>query len=158
MPGDRAELHLLAQALIDEPSLGLAVKTQFERNSPSRRSAGDPLIERARTTGRYIELRHRIHRHTLFPAEAALAADFAIGHIVGATAAVEAALAGGRCALLDSIRRFRPGDPAAATLGDWSDVLPRLDPWRDGRAAHRLRAELDDLFMAAPRPISVGVV
>ena len=175
----REELHALAQAIVDDPSLGLIVKSQFERNSPSRRYANDPIIARALATGRYLELRHGLHRNTVFPCEAALAADFAIGHIVGATAALEAALAGRRCALLnpygmrsfhdavyarspivigsmrellDAVARMRGGDPAFAALGDWGPILDAFDPWRDGQAAARLRSELDALFTATSHP------
>lgn len=166
----RDELRALMAAVLEDPSLALVVKSQFERNSPSRRYAADPMFERARATGRYVELRHGVHRNTVFPAEAALAADFCIGHIVGATAALEAALAGRRCALLNpygmrtfnddlyarvdivcssidellrSVRRLRDGDPAAAPFGDWSAILPHMDPWRDGRSSVRLRGILE---------------
>jgi hypothetical protein len=179
----REELRVLVEALLEDPSLGIVIKTQFERNSPSHRYAGDPLFARARETGRYLELRHGAHRNTVFPAEAGLAADFAIGHIVGATAALEAALAGRRCALLnpygmrsvqdglyatgmivtpsmpallDGLRRMRDGDPAYASFGDWSGILPRLDPWRDGRAASRLREQIDAIFSAAAGPFAAG--
>lgn len=170
------ELRQLAQALLADPAVGLVVKSQFGRNSPSRRYAADPVLARARETGRYVELRHGRHRNTVFPAEAALAADFAIGHVVGATAGLEAALAGRRCALLNpygmrsvndalyaraaivvrsmpellhAVARMRAGDPEFAAFGDWRPILPQLDPWRDGQAAARLRATIEDMLGTA---------
>ena len=34
---------------------------------------------------------------------------------------------------LESVARFRKGDPRAARLGDWSDILPSLVAFRDGQ-------------------------
>lgn len=179
----REELRVLVQALLDDPSLGLIVKTQFERNSPSRLYGGDDLIAQAQATGRYLELRSGTHRNTVLPSEAALASDFAIGHIVGATAALEAALAGRRCALLNpygmrtvqddlygraqivvptmtdlltTVQRMREGSASAGAFGDWTAILPPFDPWRDGRAAVRLRAELEAICAGTAVRLAAG--
>ncbi|MEO7774999.1 MAG: hypothetical protein ABIT36_01220, partial [Steroidobacteraceae bacterium] len=162
----RAELAALASLLLEDPSVALVVKSQFERNSPSRLYAGDALFERARATGRYVELCVGSHRNIVFPAEAALSADLCIGHLIGATASLEAALAGvcsvllnptglrtdwdsiyaradivypSMQALLEAIVAARRGGTTHASLGDWSTILPEFDGFRDGRAAQRLR-------------------
>jgi hypothetical protein len=169
-PADhRTEVTTLAQWVLDDPTLGLVVKSQFARNSPMRRYAGNPTLIAAAATGRYVELCEGAHRNILFPAEAALPADLAIGHTVGATAALEAALAGRRCVLLNphewrgtwdhlyrsadlvyesldglraAVADYRTGRGHAA-LGDWSGILAPFDPFRDGRAAARLREEVE---------------
>jgi hypothetical protein len=178
-----AELRALATLLVADAGLALVVKSQFERNSPSRLYAGDPAIERARATGRYVELCAGIHRNNVLPAEAALCADLCIGHLIGATASLEAGLAGVRSTLLNptglrtandalyaradivypsmeellaAIAAHRAGDPARGALGDWQPIAGLLDPFRDGRASLRLRALVERSVMAgAPRSVTV---
>jgi hypothetical protein len=92
---------------------------------------------------------------------------------VGATASLEAALAGRRSLLLnpygftgandtiysradivyrsmgealDAVSRHRRGEPRAARLGDWSEILPVFDAFRDGRAADRMRKFIETLL------------
>jgi hypothetical protein len=163
----RTEIRALAALVTADPAVGVVIKSQFERNSPSRLYAGDALIGAARATGRYVELCAGVHRNNVFPVEAALSADLCIGHLIGATASLEAGLAGVRSVLLNTtgleaanaaqyaradlvytsmdgllaaVARLRAGDPAAAALGDWSQIAAAFDPLRDGRAAQRLRA------------------
>ncbi|MCC7418363.1 MAG: hypothetical protein IT176_14600 [Acidobacteria bacterium] len=171
-----AEIGTLLNLLLEDPSVGIVVKSQFERNSPSRIFAGNELVERARRTGRYVELVEGVHRNIVFPAEAALASDIAIGHVVGATAPLEAACAGTRCVMLNpygmathpiyararivfpsiegalrAIAQHRAGEPALADLGDWTGILQEFDPFRDGAAPRRLRAVIERaVFDPAP--------
>jgi hypothetical protein len=145
-------------------------KSQFRKRSPTVRLASDPLLDAAIATGRMIDLCEGSHRNIVLPAEAALASDMAISHVIGGTAAVESALAGTRCVLINfnglktandelyargfvvfdsienalgAIEKFRAGDARYAALGDWSAFLHELDPFRDGRAAERLRETLE---------------
>jgi hypothetical protein len=160
-----AELHVLTQAVLDDPKFGVIVKPQFLRNSPSGLYPGDTLIREAKATGRYVELivAGKL-RNDVYPAEAALAADICVGHKFGATAALESAIAGARCVLLNqhglktpwdniyrkaqiefdsievlmtAIQSFRAGNNNA--LGDWRAILDNFDPFHDGKATHRLR-------------------
>lgn len=167
----RDELLFLLRRVLEDSSFGLIVKTQFVRKSPGLYGELRRIVEQAAATGRYMELSHGKLRNIVFPAEAALAADMVIGHSVGATAALESALAGVRCILLNpygiitendsiysrcdivyasmeqafgAIDRFRAGDPNKNALGDWAAVLPEFDPFRDQRAGKRLRALLDE--------------
>lgn len=160
------EIRSLADLVLSDPTVGVIVKTQFARNSPGRLYARDPIIAAAVATQRYVELYIEGNRNKAFPAEAALSADIAIGHVVGATAALEASLAGCRCLLLNryesrgtwddlyqrgdivyasmaellaAVSAFRAGDPARAGLGDWSSFIQLFDRHRDGGAADRLR-------------------
>ena len=167
-----ADLLMLVRALTADPTLGVIVKSQFARNSPSRMFDSHPEFERATATGRYVEVCRGRHRNTMFPAQAALASDIAIGQAIGGTAVLEAALAGRRCLMLNpyhwrgtwddvytrgdlvygslslalqAIAEFRASNPRRQALGDWSSILPQFDPYRDGRAAGRLRTLLERL-------------
>ena len=167
------ELLALLGYMLAEPGIGVVVKSQFQSNTPSRRYPDDPTVKAALSTGRFLELTTGDHRNLVYPAEAALISDIAIGNIVGATASLEAALAGRRSLLLDqhgqkrhrrelydqadlvypsmkeaiaAIRRHRSGDPAAAALGDWTPIIDQFDAFRDGRSAERLRSSLIDLI------------
>lgn len=167
-----ADLLMLVRALMADPTLGVIVKSQFTRNSPSRMLASHPEFERAKATGRYVEACHGRNRNIMFPAQAALASDIAIGHAIGGTAVLEAALAGRRCLMLNpyqwrgtwddiytrgdivygslslalqAIAEFRAANPRRQALGNWSSILPQFDPYRDGRAAERLRTLLERL-------------
>lgn len=160
----------LIDLLLHDSSLGVIVKTQFQRNSPEQFADLSELLAKAEATGRYVELVRGSHRNIVFPAEAALAADIAIGHINGATAPLEAALVGRRSLLintlglntandalyaqadivypslsaaLQAISEFRAGVPERSRLGDWSPILHHFDPFRDGQAALRTRKVLE---------------
>jgi len=166
----RRELHALANLVLEDPSVGLVLKSQFIRNSPSRLYATDEIIKAAKSTGRYLELAEGQHRNDIYPTEAALSADLCISHKLGATAALEAALAGVRTVLLNpygiktiwddlyaqvdieyetaeqllaAVSRYREGHDDQQTLGDWTPILPFFDPYRDGQWSCRLRTVLE---------------
>ena len=171
------EIRLLAQRVLDDANLGVIFKSQFRKRSPSVRLASDPLLAAAIATGRMIDLCEGHHRNIVLPAEAALASDIAVGHLIGGTAAVESALAGTRCVLVNfnglktandelyargqvvfeslddawaAIEKFRDGDARYRALGDWSAFLHEFDPFRDGRAAERLRDALEAIVCGRP--------
>lgn len=160
------ELHVLVKAILSDARLGVVVKSQFMRNSPSRLYPEDSLIREAKATGRYVELIHGNHRNDIYPTEAALIADLCIGHKFGATASLEAAIAGVRSVLLNqqgartswdhlyakaniefgsieslmrAISEYRNGEDTNRDLGDWSSILDNFDEFRNGKAASRLR-------------------
>ena len=166
-PSDlEADLRLLLQRLLDDPSAGLILKPQFMRFAPKEVPELRAVIEAAERTGRAMVVSDGVHRNNVLPAEAALSADIAIGHASGGTASLEAALVGRRsvmlnpygfvtphdalyatCGLvypslphaLDAIDRFRRGDRDAGGVGDWSPIVHHFDPFRDGHAARRTR-------------------
>lgn len=160
------ELHALANAVLSDPEFGVVVKSQFIHNSPSQLYPKDEVIQAAKATGRYLELMEGVHRNDIYPTEAALVADLCVGHKFGATAALEAAIAGVRTVLLDTygtktswdaiytkadieyktmeslmdaITAYRAGSAAQQTLGDWTSILYHFDPYRNGKAVDRLR-------------------
>ena len=168
-----AEIRELAQLVLINHDVGVIFKSQFRKRSPTVRLPADPVLRDAMATGRVIELCVGTHRNIVFPAEAAFASDLAIGHLIGATAALEAALAGMRCLLinlngtktanddlyargqivfrslseaLQATTLFRAGHPAYLPLGDWNSFIHELDPFRDGQASVRLRALLMTLM------------
>lgn len=160
-----ADLELLAAQVVEDPTFGVVFKSQFLKNAPGARMAGNPTFAAALATGRMLDLFAGRHRNIVLPCEAALTADFVIGHGAGGTAVIEAALAGRRGLLvfdgrirtkhaqvyrdlnvtcsslgdgLEAIAAFRRGDPTFANLGSWTARLDLLDPLRDGNAAGRL--------------------
>lgn len=164
------EILTLLSLVIDDPSIGLIVKTQFQWNSPRHLGKLENVRVAAESTGRYVELTHGLHRNIVFPAEAALSADIIIGQAVGSTASLEAALAGGRSILLnpydmkgdndplyaradivyssledalEAIKELRRGKPERIDLGDWSPIIHHFDPFRDGRSGERMRRLLE---------------
>lgn len=170
------EIHVLAKMILADPTFGVVVKSQFVSNSSSSLHPKDKIIQAAKATGRYYELVKGVHRNDIYPTEAALVADLCIAHKFGATAALEAAVAGVRTVLIDlystktlwddvyanaaiqydsidalmaAIARYRAGDPNEAALGDWSPILHHFDPYRDGKAANRLRAVLKEAVKQA---------
>jgi len=169
----RNELKLLLKKVINEKEFGLIVKVQFFANSVKNDQALDDLVIRARNTGRYLELFHGHHRNIVFPAEAALASDMAIGLSVGGTASLEAAMAGVRSIILnpygvnwlqtdvyeqcdivyptmdialEAIDGYRKGRPEYADMGDWSPIASYFDPYQDNKASLRIRQSLEEVF------------
>jgi hypothetical protein len=168
-----AEHHALANTVLTDSTFGVVVKSQFIFNSPSRLYPKDDIIRAAKATGRYLELMEGVHRNDIYPTEAALVADLCISHKFGATAALESAIAGVRTVLLDTygtktlwdhvysqadieyenmdsligaIIRYRAGNVAERTLGDWTPILQYFDPYLDGKAVERLRREISVSF------------
>jgi hypothetical protein len=158
------EIHSLARMILTDQTFGVVIKSQFMWNTPSNLYPNDAIISAAKASGRYLELADGIHRNDIYPAEAALVADFCIGHKFGATAALEAAIAGVRTVLLDcygtktnwddlyaqvdieyqtmeqileKMELYRSGNVAQA-LGDWGPILHHFDPYQDGSAVKRL--------------------
>ena len=164
------EIVALAKMVILDSSIAVIIKSQFAMNSPDIMFKGDEIIEAAIETGRLVNLLYGEDRNIVFPAEAALASDLAIGHSLGATAGLEAALVGSRCILLNpydmqgsnveifknadilynnmdsalsAISGYREGRSGYRNLGDWELIIDLFDPYRDGQSANRMRALLE---------------
>ena len=166
------ELRALFRLVLDDSSLGLVVKSQHVKHSPVVMAGISDLRDAAVDTGRYCELVYGVHRNMVFPAEAALSADIAIGQTLGSTASLEAAVAGVRTVMVDSSRTrtdndslfqqanivypsiqqaidaildFRNAVPDSQDLGDWTPIINHFDPFRDGQSARRMRRFLHQI-------------
>lgn len=170
----RVNYAFLLERLLATPELGLVFKPKVPATLRHRLGPVRELLERAEATGRCVVLEGGAMHGSYPPAAAALAADVAIhGHLCAATAGLEAALAGVPTLLMDregwplsSLYRLGRGrvvftdwdeawqavtDHLAAPgaipgFGDWSELLPELDPFRDGRAAERMGTYLSWLL------------
>lgn len=159
----RTNYEFLLSKVLDEPELGLVLKPKVPRTLRQRLGPVGELLDRARATGRCVVFEEGTTHGSAPPAVAAMASDVAIhGHLIAATAAMEAALTGTPTVLLDlegcpysALYRlgegkvvFRDWDSLWAALGDrweggtmvgdWSPLLEEIDPFRDGRAAERM--------------------
>jgi hypothetical protein len=167
------EIRPLAELVLNDHKCAVITKSQFVRCIPSVLHPDETMLKEAVSVGRFVELHHGSLRNNIFPAEAALTADIVIGHAIGATAGLEAALVGTRCILLNSynqkgpnidifekadvlyedihaaieaVNGYRQGRPEFAKLGLWDDIINQFDPYRDGQSAVRLRECLEHIF------------
>jgi hypothetical protein len=157
------------EKLLADPTLGLIIKPKVASSIRKRLAPLDGLLAAAEKTGRcFVFEGGRIHSSHP-PAAAALAADLAVHtYLVAGSAAIEAALAGVPTAILDydgfpqtplnrlgnkTVFKDWPSlwpafESRAQGLGDWSAMLPELDPFRDGRAAERMGTFLEWILEA----------
>lgn len=160
------ELHILARLVLNDPTIGVVIKSQFQKNKPSRLYPKDELISNAVNSGRFLELHAGLIRNDIFPIEAALISDIAIGHKFGATASLEVALEGVRSVMLDkygtrtiwdefydrpsitfstmeslieAIQQLRDNNQKFNELGDWSSFIHLLSTKSDINPVKRLR-------------------
>ena len=163
------ELHMLFELILNEPRIGVILKSQFVRNSATKKYHDDLLLKQAFQTGRIMEVESGTHRNRIFPAEAALASDVTIGHKFGATASLESAIAGIRSVLinpsgfisahdelyaeceiefkslreaLDAIMKYRSGEKKYRKLGDWSEIIDQFVSYCDGGGAERILSKV----------------
>lgn len=97
------DIHRLSNLVISDPEIGVILKTQFMRRNPLKLFPHDEILHKAIETGRFLIPEFGVHRNLITPTEIALASDICIGDIVGATASLEAALAGTRSVMIDSM-------------------------------------------------------
>ncbi len=164
----------LLEKVLRLPWLGIVFKPKLAAKLRRRLGAVNELLRKAEQTGRCIVIEVGNFCSAYPPALAAMAADVAVqSHLLAGTAAVESALAGVPTLLLD--REGVPGS-LFYRLGtgkgvfhswedlwkaceeiwqmggdfrkqvDWTDLLPELDPFRDGRAAQRMGEYVRDLL------------
>ena len=165
------EVRVVAKYVIDNPTVGVIRKVQFITSRDLVERSG-VFQEYGDISLRWVELyrKSETNRNKILPAEAAIAADIAIGHVMGATAGLEAVLAGCRCILinpmgvrndnldlflkgnivypdmeaaLNAITAYRKGVSEQQDLGDWSEIIPYFDSYCDGESARRCRNEIE---------------
>jgi hypothetical protein len=163
----------LLRKLLEDETLGLILKPKKpQRIRAILESQGiGGLLDEALSTGRCVLISDGVVSTATLPCEAALAADLAIGK--GTTATVESALAGARAVFIDRERIYdhpfyressegiifndweslwtdlcnhrKGGQAHSSRFGDWSSLLPKIDPYRDGLAAQRMGTFIGDL-------------
>lgn len=161
--------------LLEDPTLGLVIKPKSAPNLIARLGPVAELLERALATGRCrILMSDRVVGET-YPAKVALMSDLSIGIAMGATAALEARLAGVPTLLIEhnemvsgvfkgrkteqivfndwtdlrrAVEKWRNDEPLYAGLGDWSEFLADLDPFDDGKASERIDGYVSYLYTA----------
>ena len=163
--------------LLDDPTLGMVFKPKNSTDLFTRISSISELIERAKGTGRCHFLTSDTMSGSVYPAEAALVADVAIGKILGGSAAFEGHLAGVPSALInsghkghpftywgqnqvifndwislrDALDEFRRNPESNPEFGDWSPGMKDLDPFRDGHAGDRMGKYLGEIYRSFER-------
>ena len=156
----------LLNKVLTEPWFGLVIKPKTPGTLISRLGDVSELLSLAESTGRCYVFHSATTGGMYTPAAASLAADIAVhSSLHGATAGLEAALAGTPTLLLDQNRwsssplyklnvgkvvfedwvqiweafaEARRNDGISNVIGDWSPILSEIDPFRDGRAAERM--------------------
>lgn len=148
------------QWVIDDASVGLVIKSKKPFVIDGLKSI-QPLLERALKTGRCIRVGDVINR---FPAEASAGSDMAIG-IGISSALIEAVIAGSKGILYDAtnckdyeiydwgrdvvifntlenlmlaLKGYKDNPDSNPKLGDWTNHLAELDPFRDGKGGERI--------------------
>lgn len=169
------DYEFLLHWLFEDPTLGLVLKPKKSGNLVERVAPVAALLERAIGSGRCVLLAGDTLVGSTYPAEAALMADVAVGKLTGGTAALEAWLCGKPTLLVDTdgfrdhpfwewgagtvvhrdwpsvrsaIERYRRDATEGSRFGDWSPAGNELDPFRDGRAAARMREYVLALALA----------
>jgi len=168
------------EKVLADPTLGLVLKPKVPSTLRKRLGPVASLLERALATGRCFLYEEGRIQSPFPPAVAAMASDCAIhGHLCASTAGLEAALAGTPTLLLDRegwpvsdmyalgvgrvvfrtwpelwrrLEQVQRGD-ALQGFGDWSPMLDRLDPFRDGKGAERMGTYLAWLLEGLNRGI-----
>lgn len=159
--------EFLLRRALEDCSLGLIFKPKVPKTLLRRLGPVVELLNELESQGRCFVFEAGLVQGSYPPAAAAKAADVAIhGHLHAATAGIEAALAGIPTVLLDregwpscslyghgtegkiifrsweslwpnlSQHLKHPG--SVPGFADWSGLLDKFDPFRDGRAAERI--------------------
>ncbi len=162
----RENYAFVLEKLLSDPALGLLLKPKVPSSLRKRLGSVAELLQKAMATGRCHLYEEGVVAGSYPPAVAAMAADVAIhGHLAAATAGLEAALAGVPTLMVDregwrispmyelgegqvvfrnwqdlwaALIQYRRNPAGFPGFGDWSSMLDRLDPFRDGRGAHRM--------------------
>ncbi len=160
----RENYQFILERVLEDSQLGLVLKPKTPKTLRQRLGPVAVLLEQAMATGRCHLYEDQGLQSSFPPAIAALSSDLTIhAHMCSATAGLEAALANVPTVLLDregwpdcSMYRLGEGKVifrsweefwraweghkriANSQLGNWSSHIHEFDPFRDGKAAHRM--------------------
>lgn len=151
---------LFLKWMLEDDSVGLVIKSKKPSLIKSFTGLRD-VFDKAADTGRCIRLSQEWGR---FPADASLGADMAVGCGI-ASAVMESVIAGRRgihydttclkshefyrwgggrlifddpIKMMTALKRYKEDPANEPKLGDWSEYLDRLDPFRDNRGGERM--------------------
>lgn len=157
------DMKALCDFAIKYEDVLIVVKPQFVRNTPSKLYPNSDWLQRAISLGKFIELSSGEYRNKILPAEVGMMADVTISHAIGGTAALEVALSGNKCILVDSnlpkdsvsvyrdmnvlydnlddaisaLIAYKEGRNGYENIGIWGDEINLFDKYNDGRSSHR---------------------
>lgn len=160
------DYEFLLEKVLSEQWLGVIFKPKISRTLRQRMGPVAGMLKQAEETGRCFVIEGGALHSSYPPVIGALAADVAIHcGLYTATAGMEAALAGVPTLLLDRegwsfsklydlgkgkvvftdweslwnvLIGYRSSKGSIKGFGDWSPLLDKIDPFRDGRAAERI--------------------
>ena len=148
--------------VLEDDTFGLVIKPKKPRFFNALPPEIHVLYERARRTGRCIKVEDSFG---MMPAEAAVGTDMVVGIGGISTAAIESVIAGLRGILYDitnikyhefykfgyerlifddlvkmveAIKRYKEDPQSEPSLGDWSEHVKELCPFRDGKGGDRM--------------------
>ena len=163
--------HLFRWVLRD-PTLGLVIKPKNPETLLARISRIQDLVKKVTESGRVCMLGvERGERY--YPGAVGEISDVCIGHLIGGSAAFEAARTGVPSILIDeldlpdhdlrkwcsaatvfdsmqdaeiAINQFRNSPKGVACFGDWSNAFEHLDPFGDRKGLFRMADCISELF------------
>lgn len=151
--------------LLEDETLGVIFKPGYPKSLLDRLSSINPLIEKAKATGRCVFLDKGTYLTQTYPALAAQAADVCIGLLLSGTVSLEAWLSGTPTVFLDleklysnpiyqwgkgkvvfeemdslfsALRQYRENPDGCPGFGDLSRWAKDKDPFKDGKASLRM--------------------
>ncbi len=155
-----------AEAVLADPTLAVVLKPKRPGTLFERLGDAGPVLREGMSTGRLVVLGEGTWSTDVFPVQAGLASDLAVGHLLARTAVFECALAGVPSvfvdtegltslpeysqdmlgstlfpdldSLLGAIRAHRADPGSVSGFGDLSRWLEGRDPFMDGRASARM--------------------
>tara|TARA_B110000008_G_scaffold179585_1_gene178851 strand:+ start:232 stop:1083 length:852 start_codon:yes stop_codon:yes gene_type:complete len=167
------ELQQLAKKVINDPTFGVVVKSQFTYSTPSYLYQNDKIIQHAKSTGRFIELGEgfmteklaiqdskisldykkqlqKSKRNDIYPTQVALISDFCISHKTGATAGLECALLGKRTLLLNDPPSFNVSDnfykKSDIVYSSIEELIISLDSFKRGDLSKKRLGDWKDII------------
>jgi len=167
------DLLKLLDFILDNKNIGLVVKSQFMKYSPSNWYPNENIFKKALSSNRYLELNegNKLNRNDILPTEAALVADICISQKFGATAALESAILQKRTILINkypiktefdelysksqivfdsmqkiigAIKQFKLGNRDYSNLGDWGPIIDEFNEFEDLDNLKRIREEIKE--------------
>lgn len=169
------DLKKLLNFILDNKNIGLVIKSQFMKYSPSNWYPNENIFKKALSSNRYLELNegHKVNRNDILPTEAALIADICISQKFGATAALESAILQKRTILInkypiktefdelysksqivfdsmqetiDAINEFTLDNKDYLNLGNWSPIINEFNEFQDLDNLKRVRETIKHML------------